>query len=645
MPVLLRALFSFLAPALLVFAGFTGWYSWHFQDSADQPQVRLKSLFPQISRAIANDTPEQLLPILKSLPFQVVISDSDGQIVSSNLQGREGPLKAAKEALKARDFNAEIRTPDGLARIYFSQSQGLWNPVLFFPLVFSLLLGLLSSFWDYFNSRQTEDAVGEIRILTRENTLNSSHEEKWEEQKKERERLLGKVTSLQKQLEITEHRLEQTRLNLHQTQLKLSEQDAGEAREKAQNLEQELKQSQHKLKRLQETLQLQNEMEIHLRDKQEKSEKEQQALKQLLREREHELATLEKAHHQQSEALIQSRQSESEKARQLVQINQRLHELEDINRQVYEAYQEIEKLRKSELELMRREEGWQKDKQKLLGLLSEREQLLQETRERLSLNRQKLRELSIAYKQQLEIGQNNPADLSEAHDLIRHLISDKDDVERDNAHLQVELSDKSSEINRLRKELETRALHVQESDHRLEEMEKEFKKLRLELELVGDTLSDKLLDLDRLSSAHSEDSLALESLMQERDILKQRLLDTENQMQQLREEKAHLLFEKESLAEKLEKIDIQDYELQIEQLKQSLQVVGAQQQRKQEALNSLKEKLQQGAELYEKLKRLVEKKERLIAQLNDDVTRKESIIHLLEQKLEKAGIIDPAGNY
>ena len=439
MPVLLRALFSFLAPALLVFAGFTGWYSLHFQDSTNQPQVRLKSLFPQISRAIANDTPEQLLPILKSLPFQVVISDSDGQIVSSNLQGKNGPLKAAQEALKAHDFNAEIRTPDGLARIYFSQSQGLWNPVLFFPLVFSLLLGLLSSFWDYFNSRQTEDAVGEIRILTRENTLNSSHEEKWEEQKKERERLLGKVTSLQKQLEITEHRLEQTRLNLHQTQLKLSEQDAGEAREKAQNLEQELKQSQHKLKRLQETLQLQNEMEIHLRDKQEKSEKEQQALKQLLREREHELAKLEKAHHQQSEALIQSRQSETEKARQLVQINQRLHELEDINRQVYEAYQEIEKLRKSELELMRREEVWQKDKQKLLGLLSEREQLLQETRERLSLNRQKLRELSIAYKQQLEIGQNNPADLSEAHDLIRHLISDKDDVERDNAHLQVEL--------------------------------------------------------------------------------------------------------------------------------------------------------------------------------------------------------------
>jgi chromosome segregation ATPase len=645
MPVLLRALFSFLAPALLVFAGFTGWYSWHFQDSAAQPQVRLKTLLPQISRAIANDTPEELLPLLKVLPFQVVISDSDGRVVSSNLQGREGPLKAGQEALKAHDFNAEIRTPDGLARIYFSQSQSLWNPILFFPLIFSLLLGFLSSFWDYFNNRQTEDAVGEIRILTREKTLNASHEEKWEEQKKERERLLGKVTSLQKQLEITEHRLEQTRLNLHQTQLKLSEQDAGEAREKAQTLEQELKQNQHKLKRLQETLQLQNEMEIHLRDKQAKSEKEQQALKQLLRERENALAKLEKAHQQQSDALLQSRQSESEKSRQLEQINQRLHELEDINRQVYEAYQEIEKLRKSELELMRREEVWQKDKQKLLGLLSEREQLLQETRERLSLNRQKLRELSIAYKQQLEIGQNNPTDLSEAHDLIRHLISDKDDVERENAHLQVELSDKSSEINRLRKELETRALQVQESDHRLEEMEREFKKLRLELELVGDTLSDKLLDLDRLSSTHSEDSLALESLMQERDFLKQSLLDTENQMQQLQEEKAHLLFEKESLAERLEKIDIQDYELQIEQLKQSLQVVGAQQQRKQEALNSLKEKLQQGAELYDKLKRLVEKKERLIDQLNDDVTRKESIIHLLEQKLEKAGIIDPAGNY
>ncbi|MGE3724334.1 MAG: hypothetical protein AB7I41_02195 [Candidatus Sericytochromatia bacterium] len=645
MPVLLRALLSFLAPALLVFAGFTGWYSWQFQDTSAQPQVRIKALLPQISRAIANETPEQLHLLLKPLPFQIVITDSEGQILSSNLKGPKSGLTAAQEALKARDFNAEMRTPDGLGRIYFSQNQGFWHPILIFPLIFSILMGFLSSFWDYFNNRQTEEAVGEIRILTRENTLKPTFEDKSEEQKKERERLLGKITSLQKQLDITEHRLEQTRLNLHQTQLKLGEQDAGEARERVHVLEDELKHSQQKIKRLQETVQLQTEMEYHLREKQEKAEKEQQALKQLLRERETELGKLEKAQHQLSASLSQSQVSEKDKSRQLAELNQRLLELEDINRQVYEAYQEIEKLRKSELELMRREEIWQKDKQKLLGLLSEREQLLQETRERLSLNRQKLRELSIAYKQQLEIGQNNPADLSEAHDLIRHLISDKDEVERENAHLQVELSDKSSEINRLRKELETRAQHLQESDHRLQEMEKELKKLRLELELVGDTLSDKLLDLDRLSSTHSEDSLALASLMQERDILKQSLLDTENQMQQLQEDKAYLLFEKETLAEKLEKIDIQDYELQIEQLKQSLQVVGAQQQRKQEALNSLKEKLQQGAELYEKLKRHVEKKERQIDQLKEDLTRKESIIHLLEQKLEKAGIIDPAGNY
>lgn len=645
MPVIARALLSFLAPALLVFAGFTGWYSWYFQDNSAQPQMRLKPLLPQISRAIANETPEVLHPLVKSLPFQIVITDADGRILSANTNGTGGMLQSAQTALKSRDFNRTLLTPDGLGRIYFNEPPAGWNPVLLFPLIFSLFIGFISSFWDYFNNRQTEEAVSEIHILSQGNTLRTKSGEKDEGHKQERERLLGKITSLQKQLEITEHRLEQTRLTLHQTQTKLGEQDAGEAQEKAQELENELLQSRHKIKRLQETIQTQNELEMHLREKQEKLEKEQQALKHVLRERERELFQLEKTHQEQSVQLTESKQSEREKSQQLAQAHQRLHELEDINRQLYEAYQDIEKLRKSELALMHREEIWQKEKLKLLGLLSEREAQLQTTRERLSLNRQKLRELSIAYKQQLELGQNHPANLSEATDLIRHLVSDKDEIERDNAHLQIALSDKESEINRLRKELETRTLHLQESDHRLEEMDKELKKLRLELELVGDTLSDKLLDLDRLSTAHSEDALALEGLMQERDVLKQSLLDSETQIQSLQEDKARLLFEKELLAEKLEKIDVQDYELQIEQLKQSLQVLGAQQQRKQENITSLKEKLQQGAELYEKLKRLVEKKEHTIEQLNEALTRKDSIIHLLEQKLEKAGVIDPAGNY
>ena len=94
------------------------------------------------------------------------------------------------------------------------------------------------------------------------------------------------------------------------------------------------------------------------------------------------------------------------------------------------------------------------------------------------------------------------------------------------------------------------------------------------------------------------------------------------------------------MIEKLEGIDIQDYELQIEQLKQSLQVMGSQQQRKQQAIQTLKEKLQQGADLYEKLKRHVEGKDREIVRLHEDLERKESIIHLLDQKLDKAGLRD-----
>jgi chromosome segregation ATPase len=645
MSVLVRAFLTFLGTALLVFAGFTGWYSWNFRAPSVQPQARLKPLLTQISHSVVNDNSQALQSLLNSLPFQVVITDPEGRILSSNLpaRGREDRVKTAQSALKARDFNAKMATPDGLAQIYYSQTESFWNPVLWFPLIFSLLLGFLLSFWDYLKWGQTEDQIAEIRILTRE--TNPYQEDKTDVLLAEKERLSGKVIALQKQLEIAESRLEQTRVNLHQTQTKLSQQDAGDAREQAQVLETELAKIKQQLKRQEETIRLQEQVEKHWHEKQITWNQEQQAFKQVVRERESELSKLEKAFQEKSEALSQSQQTAREKQQQLGQINQRLLELEDINRQLYEAYQEIEKLRKSELELMRRDEAWQKEKQKLLNLISEREQWLQDSRDKLSKNRQKLHELSVAYKRELELGQNLPADLSQARDLMGHLIADKDDIERENAQLQIALADHNSEINHLRKELEMRALANQESDYRIEGLEKELKKLRLELELVGDTLSDKLLDLDRLSQSHSEDSLALEGLMQERDSLKLSLLDSELHLEQISEENARLLFEKESLAEKLETIDIQDYELQIEQLKQSLQVVGAQQQRKQEATLILKEKLKQGAELYEKLKRQVESKERKIDQLHEDLTRKESIIHLLEQKLENAGIVGPASNF
>ncbi|PIQ23397.1 hypothetical protein COW36_15850 [bacterium (Candidatus Blackallbacteria) CG17_big_fil_post_rev_8_21_14_2_50_48_46] len=636
MSVLLRALATFLGSAFLLFAGFTGWYVWNFQDSSAQPLYRLRPLVSEISRAVVNENRAQLDKMLAGLPFQTVVTDADGEIMGSNLPAvsAQARREQARKALQDQTLNSQLQTPDGLARIYYQQS-GFWNPVLWFPLIFSLLLGLCLSFWDYLKGTQSEEPVGEIRILTRQALAETDpDQEAWEDEK---HRLQAKINGLQKQLETTEQLLEQARLNLHQVR---EHPVASAAPEALKTLEKELEQARQQLKRQGESHQLHEQLEKHWHEKQEQWQKEQQALRQNLREQELAQARLQKQNTRLEDELAQAQLSEREKTRQLEQNHARLLELEDINRQLYEAYQEIEKLRKSELDLMRREDLWHKEKQKLLGVLGEREQQLDETRNRLSQSRVKLRELSVAYKRQLELGLNMPDDLIEARNLLEHLIADKDVVEQENAQLQVELGDKHSEINRLRKELETRATHLQESERRLEEREKELKKLRLELELVGDTLSDKLMDLDRLSRTHSEDTLALEELIQERDQLKTRLLDLETRIEALNEEKALLLFEKDTLAEKLEGIDIQDYELQIEQLKQSLQVMGSQQQRKQQAIQTLKEKLQQGGDLYEKLKRHVEGKEREIARLHEDLERKESIIHLLDQKLDKAGLRD-----
>lgn len=627
----LRALLIFLGSTLLIFAGFWGWFIWNFQDRSIQPQYRLQPLIPDISRAVANDDASQLYLLLKPLPFRVVIADPDGRILATNLPATSpaARLRAAQEALRAQDFNASLRTPDGLALIYYTEVSDFWHPVLWFPLVFSLLLGLCFSLWDYLRCRELEQ-VEEIHILARECSPVTGDEP--EHDAEEWARLQGKITLLQKQLEFSEKRLTETRLTLHRLQEKQAQTSTAEQGSDQERLQQEKLQFQ--LKQLQEQLSTQEELEQYWRDKQDAWLRERQELRQQQTLQEQELQRLNRLTGQLETERNRLQQLDQEQKRQLSELQTRLLEWEDINRQCYEAYQEIEKLRKSEWELLHREELWQREKQKLIAILGEREQLLKETRTRLSQSRQKLREISIAYKQALELGVNMPDDLIAARRLLEHLIADKDSIERENAQLQVELGDKQSEIHRLRKELETRAQHLQEADHRIEELEKELKKLRLELELLGETLSDKLLDLDRLSHAHSEDTLAMEGLMQERDVLKVQLQELEDRLQQQEEARALLLFEKEALAEKLEAIDVQDYELQIEQLRQSVQVMGVQLQRKQQAIETLKQKLQQGADLYEKIKHQVEARDRQIRHLKAEMERKDSIIRLLEQKLD-----------
>ena len=90
-----------------------------------------------------------------------------------------------------------------------------------------------------------------------------------------------------------------------------------------------------------------------------------------------------------------------ERSQKLQQQQARLLELEEMTRQYFEARQEIERLLQSERVLMRREELWLKEKQKLLGSYAEREEQLAQLRKNLTQTRLKLRELSMAIKSNL----------------------------------------------------------------------------------------------------------------------------------------------------------------------------------------------------------------------------------------------------
>ena len=80
-------------------------------------------------------------------------------------------------------------------------------------------------------------------------------------------------------------------------------------------------------------------------------------------------------------------------------------------------------------------------------------------------------------------------------------------------------------------------------------------------------------------------------------------------------------------------VDSDQFQLEIEQLRQSMQLMGAQQQRRNKTIEELKDKLKQGEQLYNRLKKYSEGQSQDLQMLKQEAERYRSEIQLLEDKV------------
>ena len=244
-----------------------------------------------------------------------------------------------------------------------------------------------------------------------------------------------------------------------------------------------------------------------------------------------------------------------------------------------------------------------------MGLMHEKDEKSNKAEDRLKEARKKIHELSVAYKQQLETIQNLPDSMKEVHAVLAMVIDEKDQIEHENAELRLDMAEKESELHRMQTELGVRHARLEESKRMIEELSDNLRSNERELGLLSDTLDDKLHDLERLKDIHHEETQILEGVTQERDNLRLQITELESRLEHLQADHNALVLERDELTLQLEEIDVDAYELEIEQLRQSVKLMGQQQQRRVDVVETLKTKLKEGEALYNRLKSHAEQQE------------------------------------
>lgn len=610
MPGYLRSLLIAAGVTLFTFLTVGVWYWFQLKPPPVEPVLLLRRNLPALEQLLERQEDVRAAEILDRLPLKVVISDVGQQAITSNLADTPRLRREmAQRALTQKYFANYLESPSGYFRFYYQTNPDFLDPQLLFPLCLGLVLGLSAALWDWYQRQRLEDQTDTLIVMSQAHS----------------------APVLEAQLELAhdanqhlQHELEALRKTLRLTATASGPADMEALRA--------LQKEHEQLKTAVRTLQAEHERELQeLRH----TAAERVVWEQVAAEHEAALLPLQGRLAEQEDEITTLHQDLQRVVRDFEQARERIEMLEPQVNQLHDAWQEIETLRASQQILLSKEALWRKDKQRVLGLMHEKDENLKEARERLRASRERLRELSVLYKKQLELGQHLSSDPAETRSLLKNLIDEKDQIEHENGQLQITAADQRSEIQRLRKELELRAQRLEQAQQMIEQLGQELQRSERELGLVSETLSDKLHDLERIQDLHSEDQQALEAAIQERDVLRQRVSELDQEREQVRHEQEQLGQERMLLEQRLAQIDVSAYELEIEQLKQSLQLVSLQQQRRSQTVEALKGQLQERQAIYERLKRHADAQEKEIARQKQELGLYRSEIEILEAKLSQ----------
>lgn len=619
MSYIFKTLGGFVLAMVLVFAGMFGWYSLFFKQSPGIPDVLIRAKSELLTKTQGSEI--ELANYLDQFSMPLIITENN-MVLSSNLG----------ESLHERNTNASAAlketgrfskwTLSSQVALYYQTPSGIFESVLLFPLVFSVLLGLLFSLFVYLNARRIASMEDTLREMRDEIDLHISDEELdalkerlafLQTSLKEAHRLKG---SLEDKNQILKAQIERLETRIQQAP---AAQSGAPLPHKLYDQIQILKEKQQLLQ--QEKLTLKSQHQFLKKE-----------LLSVQTDKDHLGAELK----EKKQALAKLTQKDTAQAQVIDRLKKRIDELEQVSQQIYEAYQLIQDLQTERQKLKSSEQHWKHEKNKLIQVLNDKDAEIDEHSQKLEKAIEQLRKLSTAYKQKVELVQALPEDIHQVKSNFEDLIAQKDTYEKQNAKLQLDLVDKQSEIQRLRRELGNRQTRNQTLELHLQQLEKDFKTLHRELHLLEDALLDKLVDLERLQLNYGKDKQLYFELTQERDLYKTQLQDSQTAYEKLKAEYASHLSDYEQLQAKMDEIDVLKHQFQVDQLKQSVQMLTAQKKDKDTALKQAHQNAVENKALIQSLQKNLVVKQEEIQSLHQEIERLGSMLKLMEKKLKNS---------
>lgn len=616
MSIKIQTFLCFIAATLLLTLYQSGLLWLNFSPESQIQEAQVAFLADQLGELVENNDQTKINRLIDQYPFAVIITDEERDPVTSNLSPKNNQrILSAKEALQSRTYRGPIRLSNGQGSIFYQVKGGSFLPQLLWPTVASLFFGGVFAFYFWAVNEKIMMKDTTIAELSAMNNLHPTH--KYKTQIADLERRNQYLTEKNQQLSYQIHQQEQ------QIATFKNHPDSDSHHEPkvvaVDTTKPQTDKLRHDLRRTQDTLLTLEQLHEHLKIKYEDTQKHTRQLQQNLKEKTESL-------HKAEQDYLNSEKSAGEKNRKIAQLEEQLLDTEPLQA-------EVQLLRKSNQSLSVKQQRWEKEEEKYLNLIAEKDESINNKDVKLADQKEKIKDLSVSLKKHIEMIQCLPENLQDAQQTISALIDQKDELEHENGVLRLELATKVSEINMLKRDIEDKQRRLLEYNQQLLTAERDTDNLIQELKRLSETLSQKMEEITMVNTNHDEIQQNLQKMILERDQDKQALSDVQDQLQLSHLKNQQLTFDKETLQEQVDKFEAAQYEFKLQQLSRSLQMMHADQQKKQEQVKRLTEQARYAVQLGERLKQESERKDERLEHLQHELQKAQSRISMLKKKL------------